>query len=152
MDTSLEMTRRRFMRHFSVSTHNTNKKVSSPTMECKSRTDYKPILRVAAFLVIAGAAVNGVSQSQTSQPVKAALLLEIYTASEANFGVTSTLIYGNTEAFLVDAQFHISDATRLADHIAARQVRLKAIFVTHPDDDHYLGLAVLHERFPRESI
>ena len=151
MYTSLEMTEQ-FMRHFSVSIHNTNKKVLSPTMVCKSRTDYKPMLRVAAFLVIAGAAVNGVSQSQTLQLAKAAPQLEVYTASEASLGVTSTLIYGKTEAFQVDAQFHISDATRLADHIAVHQVRLKAVFVTHPDDDHYFGLAVLHERFPSASI
>jgi glyoxylase-like metal-dependent hydrolase (beta-lactamase superfamily II) len=66
--------------------------------------------------------------------------------------VTSTLIYGPTEAFLVDAQFRAGPATRLADLIDARGVRLKAILITHPHEDHYLGLAILLERFPDTTI
>lgn len=76
----------------------------------------------------------------------------VFRATDNSFGVTATLIYGRTEAFLVDSEYHISQAQNLADRIAARNVRLKAIFITHPHDDHYIGLAVLHQRFPGTPI
>jgi glyoxylase-like metal-dependent hydrolase (beta-lactamase superfamily II) len=80
------------------------------------------------------------------------LQTEVYVADEAAYGVTSTLIYGPTEALLVDAQYRNSDAERLADLIRAKGRRLTAIFITHPDLDHYLGLDVLHRRFPEAPI
>jgi len=69
-----------------------------------------------------------------------------------SYGVTSTLVYGPTEAILIDTQFHISEATALADEITAKGIKLKAIFITHPDEDHYLGTAVMHQRFPDTPI
>jgi glyoxylase-like metal-dependent hydrolase (beta-lactamase superfamily II) len=80
------------------------------------------------------------------------LRLSVYVADSTSYHVTSTLIYGPTEALLVDAQFHNSDAAKLADLIAATGTRLTAIFITHPDPDHYLGLAVLRQRFPGTPI
>jgi glyoxylase-like metal-dependent hydrolase (beta-lactamase superfamily II) len=68
------------------------------------------------------------------------------------FGVTSTLVCGPTEAILIDTQYRMSEATALADQIAAKGRKLKAIVITHPDEDHYLGTAVLHQRFPDAPI
>lgn len=76
----------------------------------------------------------------------------VYVADDAAFDVTSTLIFGPTEAVLIDAQYRNSDAAKVADMVEAKHRRLKAIFVTHPDEDHYLGLAVLHQRFPETPI
>jgi glyoxylase-like metal-dependent hydrolase (beta-lactamase superfamily II) len=91
-----------------------------------------------------------------TQPVFAAapepLHLEIFTGDENSWGVTSTLIYGKTEAVLIDSQFHNSQASKLAERIAGLGRQLNAIIITHPDDDHYLGLGVLHERFPDAKI
>jgi glyoxylase-like metal-dependent hydrolase (beta-lactamase superfamily II) len=78
----------------------------------------------------------------------APLHLETYVADSTAFDVTSTIIYGPTEAILVDAQFRVSDANRVADLIAARGVTLKAVILTHPHDDHYIGAAVFRQRFP----
>jgi glyoxylase-like metal-dependent hydrolase (beta-lactamase superfamily II) len=80
------------------------------------------------------------------------LQLYVYTAGEAAYNVTSTLIYGANEALLVDTQFHPTDAQQLADHIAARKVQLKAIFITHPDADHFGGMALLRKAFPSTPI
>lgn len=82
----------------------------------------------------------------------APLNFEVYTADSNGFAVTSTLIYGRTEAILVDAQFRISDARRLADRVAATGRRLKAIVLTHPHPDHYFGLGTLLERFPGTPV
>jgi glyoxylase-like metal-dependent hydrolase (beta-lactamase superfamily II) len=76
----------------------------------------------------------------------------VYVSPQDSFGVTSTLIYGTSEAILIDAQLHTSEAAKLADRIAATGTALKAIFITHPDVDHYVGTAVLHQRFPNAPI
>lgn len=68
------------------------------------------------------------------------LALDVYTADTSAFGVTSTLISGRTEAILVDAQFTISDARQLAERIAAKGKRLKAIVITHAPPDAALPI------------
>jgi glyoxylase-like metal-dependent hydrolase (beta-lactamase superfamily II) len=78
------------------------------------------------------------------------LALEVFVGERSS--VTSTLIYGPTEAVLVDAQFRLSQARLLAGRIEARHVRLKAIIITHAHEDHYIGLAVLHAQFPGTPI
>jgi len=81
-----------------------------------------------------------------------ALHLDVFVGDPESWGVTSTLIYGKNEAILVDSQFRISQAQKLADQIAAKGRHLKAIIITHPDEDHYFGTAVLHQRFPDTPI
>ena len=80
------------------------------------------------------------------------LAYQVYTSGPKSFGVTSTIIYGPTEALLVDAQFNYEEAGRLADNIDRLGRRLTTIFITHPDPDHYVGLAVLQKRFPGARI
>jgi len=111
--------------------------------------------RVRALIIGCMAALLGSSCSTlppSAHNQTEGLHLDTYTAQLSGLGVTSTLIYGPHEAILVDSQYNISDATRLADRIAARGRRLVAIVISHPDDDHYLGTAVLHERFPDTPI
>jgi glyoxylase-like metal-dependent hydrolase (beta-lactamase superfamily II) len=76
----------------------------------------------------------------------------VFIGEADSWDVTSTLIYGKTESILVDSQFRISQATNLADQIAATGTHLKAIIITHPDEDHYIGTAILHQRFPDTPI
>jgi glyoxylase-like metal-dependent hydrolase (beta-lactamase superfamily II) len=100
-----------------------------------------------AALAVVGALGGGMVRADS-----APLALEIYTADSQGLGVTSTLIYGDHEAILVDTQFRISDAEKLADRIAAKGRRLKAILVTHPHFDHFFGAAVLLKRFPGTPV
>ena len=62
--------------------------------------------------------------------------------------VTSTLIYGDTEAVLVDAQFIRDDIDALGDMIEAVGRRLTTIYITHGHAAHYFGIDRLIERFP----
>src|SRR5205085_4545947 len=71
-----------------------------------------------------------------------------YVGDSNNFNVVSTIIYGPTEAVLVDAQNSMADGRRVAERIAATGRRLTAIIVTHPDHDHYTGAAAIVQRFP----
>src|SRR5690349_450686 len=61
---------------------------------------------------------------------------------------TSTVIYGQREAVLVDAQFIRSDIQALGDLIEKLGRTLTTIFITHGHVDHYFGIDVLAQRFP----
>lgn len=74
---------------------------------------------------------------------------EIGGSKERTFSpVTSTLIYGEAEAVLVDAQFIRDDIDALGDMIEAAGRRLTTIYITHGHADHYFGIDRLIERFP----
>jgi glyoxylase-like metal-dependent hydrolase (beta-lactamase superfamily II) len=106
-------------------------------------------LRVGAILLLTGASRPGTrTDTGSAEPLR----LDVYVADTNTFGVTATLISGPSEAILVDAQYHKTDAARLADRIAATGKQLKAIIITHPHDDHYMGLAVLLARFPGTPV
>ncbi|MFJ8415621.1 MBL fold metallo-hydrolase [Bacillus paramycoides] len=68
------------------------------------------------------------------------------------FGVSSTIIYGPTEALLFDAQFSRSNALRLVADILETGRELKQIFISHFHPDHYLGLGVIKEAFPEARV
>jgi glyoxylase-like metal-dependent hydrolase (beta-lactamase superfamily II) len=115
----------------------------------------QPALRNARTIfavTLAAALVLPVTRDSGAAPAKPPLRLIEVLADTTAYNVNSTLIVGPTEALLVDAQFHASDARRLADRIAATGTHLKAIFITHPDEDHYLGTAVIEERFPGTPV
>jgi glyoxylase-like metal-dependent hydrolase (beta-lactamase superfamily II) len=61
---------------------------------------------------------------------------------------TSTLIHGEREAILVDAQFIKDDIDELGNVIEGLGKTLTTIFITHGHADHYFGIDVLAERFP----
>jgi glyoxylase-like metal-dependent hydrolase (beta-lactamase superfamily II) len=61
---------------------------------------------------------------------------------------TSTIIYGEREAILVDAQFIKNDIHELGNAIEKLGKSLTTIFITHGHVDHYFGIDILAERFP----
>ncbi|MGH8247486.1 MAG: MBL fold metallo-hydrolase, partial [Gammaproteobacteria bacterium] len=86
-------------------------------------------------------------------PVRAAdLTVTTYTASDAGFAVTSSLIAGERDAILVDAQFLLGEAEKVAEMVRNSGKNLKYIFVTHGHPDHFFGLQVLRDAFPDARI
>jgi glyoxylase-like metal-dependent hydrolase (beta-lactamase superfamily II) len=63
--------------------------------------------------------------------------------------ITSTLIYGENDAVLVDAMTTVAEAEALADWIALHNRNLETIYITHAHFDHFYGLSILLDRFPR---
>jgi len=109
---------------------------------------FRVLAGVVATLALAGVFGDGRSARAASAP----LALDVYTADPEGIGVTSILIYGDHEAILVDSQFRIGDAERLADRVAAKGRRLTVILITHPHFDHFYGASVLRRRFPGVAV
>jgi glyoxylase-like metal-dependent hydrolase (beta-lactamase superfamily II) len=61
---------------------------------------------------------------------------------------TTTLIYGEHEALLVDTFLSEAQTAELADWIVATGKRLSTIYITHGHPDHFFGLKLLRDRFP----
>jgi glyoxylase-like metal-dependent hydrolase (beta-lactamase superfamily II) len=61
---------------------------------------------------------------------------------------SSTLIYGERDAVLVDTFLTTGQSQALLDWVVASGKNLTAIYVTHGHGDHFFGLAPLLERFP----
>jgi glyoxylase-like metal-dependent hydrolase (beta-lactamase superfamily II) len=76
------------------------------------------------------------------------LKLEVYNASENAFGVASVIVSGKTDAVLIDAQFTLEDAEKVASQIKKSGKKLTVIYVSHADPDYYFGLEVFKKHFP----
>jgi glyoxylase-like metal-dependent hydrolase (beta-lactamase superfamily II) len=62
--------------------------------------------------------------------------------------ITSTLIFGEYDAVLVDAMLTVAEAEALADWVALHNRNLETIYITHAHFDHFYGLGILLDRFP----
>lgn len=89
------------------------------------------------------------SQAQSFKTIETKdLKLQVYNASENSFGVASVIVSGKTDAVLIDAQFTLADAEKVAQEIKASGKKLTTIFVSHGDPDFYFGLEVFKKYFP----
>ena len=95
-----------------------------------------------------GAALLAASASAQSH-----LDLKVHTGhGQTGYDVNSTMISGEKDMILIDPQFSLSEAHRLAAEILESKKNLTTIYVTHPHPDHFFGLAVLHQAFPNAKI
>ncbi len=88
-------------------------------------------------------------QAQSFKTIEATdLTVKVYNASENSFGVASVIVSGKIDAVLIDAQFTLADAEKVAAEIKASGKKLTTIFVSHGDPDFYFGLEVFKKYFP----
>ena len=70
--------------------------------------------------------------------------------------IASTLICAGNSAVLVDTAITVKQNNDLADWVdsllQARKLRLATIYITHGHADHFLGLSILHSRFPGVKV
>src|SRR5215471_12859372 len=101
-----------------------------------------PILFIVLILSLAAAA-----EAQTK------LQLKVHTGRGVNgYDVNSTMISGEKDMLVIDPQFTLGEAHRLAAEILESRKNLVLIYVTHPHPDHLFGLAVLKQAFPSARI
>jgi len=99
------------------------------------------------LLVLAFAATAALLNAQSKLQIK------VQTGRGVNgYDVNSTMISGQTDMLVIDPQFSLSGAHRLAAEILESKKNLTLIYVTHPHPDHLFGLAVLHQAFPSAKI
>ena len=70
----------------------------------------------------------------------------------AIFPVSSTLVTGEREAILIDAQFGKSQAAKVVDMIRASGKKLSTIYISHGDPDFYFGLDTVLAAFPDAKV
>lgn len=80
------------------------------------------------------------------------LTVQVFTGSQAGFLVDSTLVLGDKQAILIDAQFDRADAHRLVAQILESKKNLTTVYITHSHPDHYFGLEVIHQAFPKAKL
>ena len=79
--------------------------------------------------------------------------LQVHTGrGQVGYDVNSTLVIGERDLLVIDPQFSLSEAHKLAAAILETKKRLVAIYSTHAHPDHLFGLAVLKQAFPEAKI
>src|SRR6266704_3617689 len=63
--------------------------------------------------------------------------------------ITATLISGERDAVLVDPLMTIEQGRSLADWVAASGKNLTTVYITHAHGDHWFGLGLIRERYPK---
>lgn len=66
--------------------------------------------------------------------------------------IASTLIFGDSDAVLVDPPMTTEQAARVADWVEGSGKRLRHVYITHGHGDHWFGTSVLLERFPDVAV
>lgn len=89
-----------------------------------------------------------------AEPAPAApkLALDVITGSPEGFLVTSTLVAGEKDAVLIDAQFTLADAKQVAEKVKASGKNLTTVYVTHFHPDHYFGFPAIAAEFPSAKL
>ena len=80
------------------------------------------------------------------------LTATVFTGSPTGFLVDSTLVAGDKDAILIDAQFDLADAHRLVAQILESKKNLTTVYITHSHPDHYFGLVVIQQAFPKAKL
>lgn len=107
--------------------------------------------------VLKRTAITAVATAVAYTPLSAVadsdLTLQVYNPGDKSmFPVTSTLITGDNEAMLIDAQFQRNDAQALVKMIRDSGKKLTTVFISAADPDFYFGLDVIKTQFPDVTV
>jgi glyoxylase-like metal-dependent hydrolase (beta-lactamase superfamily II) len=78
--------------------------------------------------------------------------LKVFTSPDDQFWNNSVIIEGTREVMLVDAQLTKTSAEKVLQEIKETKKPLSIIYITHEHADHFLGLEVFKEAYPRVRI
>src|SRR6202049_797034 len=78
--------------------------------------------------------------------------IKVFTSPDDQFWVNSVIIEGVHEVMLVDAQLTKTSAEKVLQEIRGTKKPLSIIYITHEHADHFLGLEVFKEAYPRVRI
>jgi glyoxylase-like metal-dependent hydrolase (beta-lactamase superfamily II) len=78
--------------------------------------------------------------------------IKVFTSPDDQFWVNSVIIEGTHEVMLVDAQLTKTSAEKVLTEIRETKKPLSIIYITHEHADHFLGLQVFREAYPKARI
>src|ERR1700681_496660 len=78
--------------------------------------------------------------------------IRVFTSPDDQFWTNSVIIEGEREVMLVDAQLTKTNAGRVLQEIQKTKKPLSIIYISHEHADHFLGLEVFREAYPRVRI
>src|ERR1700687_1553132 len=78
--------------------------------------------------------------------------IKVFTSSDDQFWTNSVILEGTHEGMLVDAQLTKTSAEKVLQEIKETKKPLSLIYITHEHADHFLGLEVFNEAYPRARI
>jgi len=78
--------------------------------------------------------------------------IRVFTSPGDQFWTNSVIIEGTHEVMLVDAQLTKTSAEKVLQQIKETKRPLSIIYITHAHADHFLGLEVFREAYPRVRI
>src|SRR3989441_12048424 len=78
--------------------------------------------------------------------------IKVFSSTDDQFWTNSVIIEGTHEVMLVDAQLTKTNAERVLQEIKETKKPLSLIYITHEHADHFLGLEVFKEAYPRVRI
>src|ERR1700731_1678389 len=78
--------------------------------------------------------------------------IKVFTSPDDQFWNNSVIIEGAHEVMLVDAQLTKTNAEGVLQAIKETRKPLSVIYITHEHADHFLGLEVFKEAYPRVRI
>jgi glyoxylase-like metal-dependent hydrolase (beta-lactamase superfamily II) len=78
--------------------------------------------------------------------------IKVFTSTDDQFWTNSVILEGTHEVMLVDAQLTKTNAERVLLEIKETKKPLSLIYITHEHADHFLGLEVFQEAYPRVRI
>ncbi len=78
--------------------------------------------------------------------------IKVFTSTDDQFWTNSVIIEGTHEVMLVDAQLTKTNAEKVLQEIKETKKPLSIIYITHEHADHFLGLEVFKEAYPRVRI
>ena len=83
----------------------------------------------------------------------APLTVIVYNPGEkAIFPVSSSLVAGDKEAILIDAQFDVKNGQALVDMIKQSGKQLTTVYISAGDPDFYFGLEPIMKAFPKVKV
>jgi glyoxylase-like metal-dependent hydrolase (beta-lactamase superfamily II) len=99
---------------------------------------------ISLFLLISRPSVFAGGQPRFS--------ISVFTSPDDQFWTNSVIIEGEHEVMLVDAQLTKTNAERVLEEIQKTKKPLSIIYISHEHADHFLGLEVIREAYPRVRI
>jgi glyoxylase-like metal-dependent hydrolase (beta-lactamase superfamily II) len=80
------------------------------------------------------------------------LRFQVFTGHIRALASNAVLITGRKEAILVDTLFLKEDAEQIIAAVRATGKELTSIYITHAHPDHYFGLPILQQAFPKAQV